>query len=284
MAVAAVMAGVLLYHVAMARPAFYNYGFRPYPPLPHDVSALLHAGDATGPQRLASWAPRRSTAAGYAFTLPHNLPAVYRLPAFCGYDPLVECTPAFQEAEQSMRRDPAAAAKVYGIRWWLADRTRNHPARSPNPNIVEMETTVRLDAAFRQIDFSRTYAPKNLPDLAVLELDGVDPLAFVDGRPERALPLRLHGEGIDVDVSGLRSPGRVVVNFLWYPEMKAAADGKELSCLRDRWGRIVADVPAGAKTLAIRFRPDWLRGTLWGGASAALALAAAAVLARRGKP
>ncbi|MGA2619335.1 MAG: hypothetical protein ABSF26_17135 [Thermoguttaceae bacterium] len=309
-----VLGGLLVYHVVMARASFYAYGFRPYPNLPAELAAMLTGEEAgekgmspisgsgpagasrqlerwgyASPQRLAAWAPNRSIVPSYALALPHNLPAVYRLPAFGGYDPVVENKPPFQFAEERMRQEPAAAARAYGVRWLLEHRTGREPVFSPNPNLREMEQSVRLDGAFRRIDLVHVHRLAGLDDLTVGEVGGVAPLAFANGvrgegrgtRDEcRSLPLRLHGGGIDVDLRGLAAAGAVTVNFLWYPEMTAAVDGRPVLCRRDEWQRIVADVPAGARELAVRYRPDWARGIVAGGLLLGLGLAGAAALRR----
>ncbi len=303
-----VLGGLLVYHVTMARASFYAYGFRPYPKLPGELASLLtgekgispisgrgregapHELDRPGfgwPQRLAAWAPNRSIVPSYALALPHNLPAVYRLPALGGYDPVVENKPPFEFAEERMRQEPTAAARAYGVRWLLEHRTCRQPVFSPNPNLRELEESARLDEAFSRIDLVQVHRLAGVADLTVGEVGRVAPLAFThgaggegrgargegrrttdDGRRTRgegrgargegrSLPLRLHGGGIDVDLYGLAPAGPVTVNFLWYPEMTAAVDGRPVACRRDEWGRIVADVPAGARGLAVRYRPDW---------------------------
>jgi threonine/homoserine efflux transporter RhtA len=50
------------------------------------------------------------------------------------------------------------------------------------------------------------------------------------------------------------------VNVLAWPRLLATADGRPVAVAEDAWGRLVAAVPAGAKKLAIRYRPDWQRG------------------------
>ena len=267
-AVGGLVAALLFYHVGMARPAFYAYGFRPYPPLPAEAADLL-GGAGRLPQRLVSWSAFRTPSPSYVFALPHDLPMIYGLPAFTGYDPVVESKPAYMSACERLAREPAAASRAYGIRWALAHETRNSPLFSANPCMREMEAAVPWDAAFRQIPFTREHRLPDLPDVTLLEQPDADPLAFAAGDAAHALPLRLRGEGIDVDVRGA-SAEAIVVNFLWYPELQARADGHAVSCGPDRWQRTVAEVPVGTRTLEIRYCPDWRAGFL-----KALCLAAA---------
>jgi hypothetical protein len=76
-------------------------------------------------------------------------------------------------------------------------------------------------------------------------------------------------------------PGPVTVNFLWYRQMHATADGRPVPCHPDQWGRIQVDLPQAARTLAIRFDPGWLKGLLNGGLLALLGLLLTAWFNRR---
>ena len=277
-AIGTALGAALLYHVAMCRPSFYNYGFQPYPELPGEMAGLLQPHGTQAAQRVASWAPRRSIVPSFALALPHNLPVIYGLPAFGGYSPLIECKSPFLFAKDRLHKDPAAAARAYGIRWFLKHRTCDTPVFSPNPAALAFETRVKFNSDFKRIEFSRVHELTGLPDLAIMELDDVDPLAFAAGNPRQAMPLRFDGAGIDVDVRGLSSASPVVVNFLWYPEMKAAVDGREVECSRDDWHRIAVNVPAGAEVLEIRYSPDWRKGIILGLALAGLSVATAVFL------
>lgn len=260
--IAATVAVLMFYHVGMARPAFYAYGFQPYPRLPEELTTMLQSDRAQPAGRLLSWTTFRSPSPSYALAMPFDLPVVYGLPAFTGYDPVVECKPPYRFADGRLAQSPTEAARAYGIRWGVMHRACERPVYSQNPCMREVEAEVPCDATFRQIGFTRTHAVASQPDLAVKELEQIDPLAFPSGQPANPLPLKLHGGGIDVDVSGLKSRASVVANFLWYPEIKAFADGREIACKRDDWYRIVAEVPAATHTLALRYQAGWAAGFL----------------------
>jgi len=278
LAIGATLGLTMLYHVGMCRPSFYSYGFQPYPEPTAEMASLLRPQGTQAPHRLASWAPMRSIVPSFALALPLNLPVIYGLPAFAGYSPLVECKSPFLFAKDRLRQDPAAAARAYGIRWFLRHRTCDAPVFSPNPAALGFEMHVEFNSDFKQIKFSRVHELPGLPDLVLMELDHVDPLAFAAGNLRQAMPLRFDGAGIDVDVRGLSSPSPVVVNFLWYPEMKAAVDGREVECSRDDWYRITVNVPTGAEVLEIRYSPDWRKGIIFGLVLAGLSLATAVCL------
>jgi hypothetical protein len=279
LAVAVPLGLVLACHVGALQTAFYTYGFSPYPKLPAEMASRLR-GDGS-PERFAAWAPMRSTDPSYALALPHNLAMVYELPAFFGYAPVLDAMSPFRHAAAAMVADPTAAARAYGIRWFLRHRTAAEPLFSPNADMREMESNVEFGRALKTIRFARSHAVPGHPELTIEELDGVAPLAFDATDPGTPLPLRFPGRGIDVDLAGRRSAGPVVVNFLWYPNMKAMADGRSIECRPDSWGRIEADVPVGARRLDLRYEPDWRTGGLLGLIAAGASLAGAVVLWRR---
>jgi len=74
-----------------------------------------------------------------------------------------------------------------------------------------------------------------------------------------ALPLSF-SDGIDVDLGSSTAADPVTVNVLAWPRLVATSDGRPVAVAEDAWGRLVAAVSAGAKMLAIRYRPDWQRG------------------------
>ena len=261
---------LLLYHASIARPAFYSYGFRPYPALPPPLAKALDAGSP--PQgRLIPIAPMRSILPGYGLSMMHGLPAVYGLFSFSGYDPLVQSLPPYRLAFERLRQDTPAALKAYGVRYLVLNEAAVHPRFSPNPFERGMEGISALRPVLSYLPklevASHTIAA---PD-EIWTLKGADPLAFPTGDPSRSLPIRFPGRGIDVTLHGL-GPGPVTVNFLWYRQMRATADGQAVLCHPDRWGRIQVELPRSAQRLAIRFNPGWLKGLLNGGLLAVLGL------------
>ncbi len=270
---------LLLYHASIARPAFYSYGFKPYPALPPPLAKALDAGSP--PQgRLIPIAPMRSLLPGYGLSMMHGLPVVYGLYSFFGYDPLVQSLPPFRLAYDRLRQDTPAALKAYGVRYLVLNEAAVHPLFSPNPVERGMEGISalrpvllylpRLDVA------SHTVAS---PD-DVWTLKGADPLAFPTGDPGHSLPIRFPSRGINVALNGM-GPGPVTVNFLWYRQMHATADGQAVPCHPDQWGRIQVELSKPARNLAIRFDPGWLKGLLNGGLLALLGLLLTAWFNRR---
>src|SRR5206468_1066256 len=100
------------------------------------------------------------------------------------------------EVYRRLQNDPVAACKAYGVGWQLIGYG-NAPVLSPNKYFWSMERTVNLDLAYAQV---RQADLKHLADwhgTSLMELPGVEPLAFATGRPECPLPLRLHCRGAD---------------------------------------------------------------------------------------
>jgi hypothetical protein len=268
---------LLLYHVSLARPSFYTYSFRPYAALPEEMATLLGAPDApTG--RVMAWSHLRSTNPASASSLFNALPAVYRVPAFNGYDPLVENTPPYTFAAHWFRESPWEAARAYGLRWHLSVQGIG-PIRAADAGLYAMEEKPPFAEAFDKL------APLQLPrafesgPILMTQLADVDPLAFRVGHPEEPMPLRMHVGGIDVDVETAQGHN-VIVNFLWRPQMKAWVDGVATPCEFDSWLRIRVEIPPGARKLEIRYAPDWMTG-IWCGSAAIIAGVGLQLLLRR---
>jgi hypothetical protein len=277
---------VLAYHLAMCQPSFYSYGFRPYPPLPDEFEAVFHPHedkslvDAANSQRMASWSQIRSPSADWFASLPLNLPHYYRVPSILGYDPVVEGQPRMAEVNRRIQEDPIRACKAYGVGWHLVRRSET-PEHSPNQRFFFMEKVVPHESAGREL------LKADLPTIAawrgtaLKQLQGVDPLAFATRRPDRALPMRLHCRGADIDVGGLPAGTPITVNFLCYPQMMLTLDGQQVDVNQDDWQRITTTLPTQGSTLSLRFQPPW-RWTCCVGAVLCLGAALLAWAIQRG--
>jgi hypothetical protein len=283
--VGAVSACVLAHHLAMCQPSFYSYGFRPYPDLPQEFEAVFHPyadkhfiGEANS-RRLASWARLRSVSPNYYSSLPLNLPHYYQVPSIFGYDPVVEGQPCIAEVYRRLQSDPAGACKAYGVGWHLISCTAP-PVLSPNKRFWSMEHSVNFEGAYRRLRQADLGVLAEFQGTSLMELPGVDPLAFVTGRPERPLPLRLHCRGADIDVSGLPAGTGVTVNFLWYPQMSCTVNGQPLPLASDDWQRITTTLPHSGSALSLRFQPPWFKTCAIGAVLCCAALALAWLVIR----
>jgi hypothetical protein len=277
---------VLAFHLAMCRPSFYSYGFRPFPELPTEFETTFHPyGDKElvsdkNSRRMASWHQVRSPSADFYAAMPFNLPHYYQVPSIMGYDPVTEGQPRVTKMYERLQKEPAAACKAYGVGWHLFSYS-DTPTMSPNKRFRMLENAILFEPAYRELLKVEMATISEQHGTTLKELPGVDPLAFVTGRPEQALPMRLHCRGADVDVAGLAAGSPVTINFLWYPQMTLALDGKPLSVDKDDWQRITTTLPRAGSTLSLRCDPPWGKTCGIGAAVCLTALLLAWVLSRK---
>ncbi len=185
-----------------------------------------------------------------------------------------------------MIADPLAAARAYGIRWALQRRGYRPPVVLRDLSDAADMTTSKYDSpllADRIFSAGRLVAETEA--VRVWELPRPDPLAFVRNLPEVALPVTARADGVDVSVSGATAGSAVVVNVLMRPAMQARADDVPVHLESDEWGRVVAQLPAGARKLELRYRPRWGLGLACSALLATLSLSLACwVLRGRPKP
>lgn len=262
-----VSVAVLLYFVQLAPPAFSTFDHAPYASMPTPIRQALLGTKSADRERAYSWT-LWWTDLKCDLALNWNMASIYELPVFNGYDPIIEGSPAYESARKRLAREPLAAARAYGLEWHLS---------------------ANLDKA-RTIGYFEGQQPPFLDQLSIVasaggvdvrRLANVDPLAFPLSDRTKNLPIAMHGEGLDVDVRSLMDGGSVIVNFLWYRDMKARVDGALVPCLSDSWGRMRVEVPAGASRLAIRYEPPWARGVLLGIVFVLLGIASAAAIGKR---
>jgi hypothetical protein len=272
--------GLLVWHVAHCCTAFYTFGFRPYPELPTEMTASFWQDDQpTG--RMASWTRYRSSDPNFALLLPLDVPAVYRLPSWDGYNPLLDGTRAMRDVQDRMEIDPARTLRAYGIRWNFFHDPNRLPTLTTAYSVMW-----KLEAADK-MRYLRKLPPEQLAEIyhkdgvIVRERAKVDALAFAVDDPERCLPLTFRGGGLDVALPSPEKETKVVLNFLYLPDMKAFVDGQETVCQPDEWNRISVDVSSGSQLLEVRYRPPWGKGLLLGLMVVIFGLIVAASLRRK---
>lgn len=241
-------------HLTRVGIAFYTYGFQPYPPLPAELSRLVERGEDGRQQRIMSFGAMRSTDPSYPWSLPHNLPCNYEVPALFGYDPLVQRFGRYIACLQRLEQQPQATLAAYGVRWLLVHRTAWGGWMPQTPN--------RFEQVYPFVGLLNTLglAPRgNLGELdeyvRVIEIPDAAPLAFDSAHSADALPLRMSVAGLVIDLVPEPEPRKIVANFLRYPDIVATADGKPAAVTEDEWQRIVVAAPAGAKEIRIRYAP-----------------------------
>jgi hypothetical protein len=266
----AALLAVLAYHLAMCQGSFYTYGFLPFPPLPPAFEAVFHPYaerdyfGAKNSRRIASWTQQRSPAPDHYLALPLNLPHYYQVPSIFGYDPVVEGQPLMRYVLYRMDTEPVAACKAYGVGLHMLSYSAA-PVLSGYPRVESMERTFRFEPAYRGLE--KAHVLKRVAQVegtTMLELPGVDPLAFATARPDTPLPMRLHCRGADIDVAGLAEGTPVTVNFLRYPQIALYLDGQPLAVGGDDWERITTTLPHAGEMLSLRFEPPWRTSCLVG--------------------
>jgi len=270
------VAALMLYHAFLARPAFWNYGDTSYPQLPASMDTLLRPADGKPPQRVIPFAPLRTPQKGYAISLEHNLATVYSIPSFDIYDGVVARKSQYTETLRRMRADPVATARAYGIRWVIIHRLAETTDLS---GLSRLERHIRngsLMPALKQA--SRPVL--TIGDIEIRDLVQASPLAFNEAEPDQSLPLRFSGNGVDVNVSGMKDGGTVVVNVMNWPIWRASANGQPLATASDKWNRVRVTVPQGVDHIKLRYTRPWGRGLLVGAVLAAMGVAAAGILSR----
>lgn len=280
-----VLAGVALMalHVTRVGIAFYSYGFRPYPELPPRLAAVIAPDDRGIRHRIMSFAALRTTDPTLPFVLPLNLAVHAGVPAFHGYDPLVQRFGRYVDCATRVMADPRRALAAYGVRWIVIHRTVWGGWQPQTQNRFETVLAFQeclkplLDAGLPEVDPAETGE-----FVRVVEIPEAAPLAFDAAAPTEPLPLRASTDGLEIGIPP-GGPRRVVANFLRYPRIVATADGRPVDVSEDEWRRIVVDVPAGAGSVAIRYRPDHRAGLVAAAVAAAGGLAALAVAARHAR-
>jgi hypothetical protein len=268
------VAGLMLYHAFLARPAFWNYGDTPYPPMPESMAATLHPGDEARPERVIPFAPTRTTQKGYVLSLEHNFSSVYSVSSFDIYDPIVWRKPQYEEVLRRLHADPISTARAYGIRWVIIDRLAETTGL---PGLSRYERLVRNGLVLPTLK-QASRPVLTVGDIEIRDLGEASPLAFSEAQPATALPLRWRGDGVDVDVSDLKGGGTVVINVMNWPTWQASAGRQRLPLEADEWDRLRVTVPAGADQIEVRYTRPWGKGLLVGIILAAMGLAAAGFL------
>ena len=278
-AISGVVLALLAWNSWQARGSFYNYGDRPYLPMDPQLRTLLFSGPETTRGRIYSIAPKRNNTAGYTHSLMLALPSYYGVAAFDGYDPFVEMTPVTMFAHGRVLDDPEGALKRYGVRWVLVHATSFARPVPRNGRINPFDVVDPYRRAIYDRLMANARYRLQLPDLAVVELEGADPLAFARGT-HAAMPIHLDGGGATVDVRAVERGGPVVVNVLLRKGMEAFVDGAPRQLFHDDDGRVIVEVPPHSKTLQVLYRPPWGVALLAGVAALLVALAASFAIRR----
>jgi len=213
-----------------------------------------------------SLAFERSPYPRYWEELPHNLATIYRLPSLHGYDPLVSLSPRFLKVTKQLENQPLRTLQEYGVEYLIAPVGFNRPNLSGDQANYHVMGSDLMPKAIIVMEQSMPLFADD--EISISRIPDPRPLAFREIRPAVSLPLSLEANGFDLDTSSVIEGGRVVANFLWYPEIRGEVDGKSVPVASDSWQRIVVDLPRAAKEVRIRFVPPWWKGFAGGGVAA----------------
>ena len=264
---------LLAYNAWVSRPVM-SLADKPYPALPVELKSLFFNPNERL-QRGLTVAPWKRDHEGFVFSMAQNFATVYELPMLMGYDPLVEASPlnqalerrylpsrsltrASQSFQSAMPADAIETLRRYGVRWISV--TDGVQRGGKGSGKLEL-----LQALSGHVTLRHTRL-----GLQVYELAESDPLAFPESNPAQGLPIVLDAAGGRVSLGGTVS-GPVIVNWLARERLHAFVDGKPVSLERDTLDRIRVEVPSGARTLLIRYEPDWGKGLALAGGLFALA-------------
>jgi hypothetical protein len=256
------VAGLLVYHASLARTSFYSFSDRPYPEMPEGILRVLKRGEE--PVRVMPVAQARSTAEHFTLSLTNSFASVYGIDSYWGHDPLVSFRPEFQRIERAAEADMLETLRRVGVSYLLVHSTSDSPVLSVNPSVRWQETR-----NLHILEPVRSYYAGREPvaearDLRLFRLDGADPMAFPADEPNRPLPVAHVPSGARADLSRLPEGGEVVINYLWYENIRVTADGRPVPSASDEYGRIRAQVPPGTQAVTVRYRSPWGLGTAIG--------------------
>jgi hypothetical protein len=278
-AICAITIGLLGYHVWMARPSFYSYGFVPYPSVPANAAALVTSFPV---RRVYAVSPDRSVSPHFFQSLRHNLPTVSGAYALGGYDTFADLTSVYRFVTEAVRSERVAEAlRAYGVKWIVVYRPQDNADLGPNPTRRALERINDDEAAMLERVSSVVEARLPLGPATIWVLPDPAPLAFTEDETHEELSVSFNGAGVTVDLSGRAHPGDVIVNVLWRRSWRAYVDGVAVGPIeQDGWKRVRVAVPFRARTLSLRYDPPW--GLGWGLALLLVGVAAAVfVVARR---
>jgi hypothetical protein len=259
-ATAAVVVALLAHHCFLALPAFYTYGFKPYPSPDPTIAERLQPRDHRDYPRLFVYGAKASTDPGFFQSRQHQWAQLSGFFTLGGYDPLVSEDPAYKKIDDKIVSQSADTFRQYGVRYLIIfDR--------PWPKWLKVPANLVYTSG----------------KTTMWELPPAKPMLWADADPNRALPVTFDARGADLDTSELPQGGWVTLNMLRRPEIFADAGNQPLTVVADSWNRIHIQVPPHTSRVRVRFTPAWKLGFAVSGVLACLMLLAAWIHRKFGK-
>ncbi len=273
-----ITAGLIAASCMFYLPSWYTYGIRSFPDGLAVLRTIAEAKDAH--YRVLSYAQFRSRSPRYWESLPSNLATVYEVPAWGGYDPLVEFSPRLLAIAKNLDREGLELWREFGVRYVLVPNDIYRPRFGGYPGVWRLERDTQVPGKLLSLVQASPVVFHD-EEITIHQLADAKPLAFSLRDPATPVPLQLRADGLDLDTSSLRPGEEVTLNFLWRPEMKATANGQPVALRADGQQRMVVQVPSGAENVKIRFVPPWKKGFAAGALLFCVALLAGFVVERR---
>ncbi len=241
---------LLLYHATLPLPSFFDFGFKPYPPLPPELRNLVLNPDGSPNGRVWPVHPFRSTDPDYIFSLGLNFPTLYGVASGKIYDPIVERSYDYRSAISQIRREPLEAYRAFGIRWVIVSKT--------NPSLF-------TDGVAKGVDVSFLVKRLDHPSFDVYEVPDPSPFAFFPAQADAKLECSFDHGGAHIVLPASDKPRVLIANILSIPDLQAYADAQPIDITDEAWNRVKVTVPPGATKVAILYQPPWMRGVAMGG-------------------
>jgi hypothetical protein len=279
---AGIVAGVsalLMLHCALIQGSWYDYGVRPYPKLPAEMSKLVSGSENNPPARVLTSliSMRRNPSAAFFDSLAVNFATKAEAYAAGGYDVFIENSPEYLQVLDRFSQSPLEAAKAYGIRWIIQSSVLDRPELAVNRTLDQMEMPSLSERRVLLKNAESGVPAFTSPDVTVYELKGASPYAFTTSQ---TLPVSFDASGANINISKVPPGTTVITNVLWRHWLKATLSGSPIPTKPDDWGRVAVTLPAAAQNLRITYSPPWNKTCLVGLACLILALLSGLLLHR----
>lgn len=267
---------LLLYHVALPLPAFYVYGFKPYPPLPTGYDRYLFDARGRPTARVMPWCYWRSADPIYGTSLAHGLSSVAGVPTMRVEDPILLRSPIYAGLETQTRKYPAEVMRAYAVRWHVFNRAAPPPEAANQTDFWQVHCSEVMQAL-------RLQPRLDGPDQTLAEAPDVRPMAYLLDDHTVAVELFSSPSGLSFTLPAQAKSHVLVVAYLAWPNFRyvarAAGGGEtELDPLPDRFGRVRLQIPAGTAAVTITYEAHWFLGMQAGVALVGLGLCAGYLL------
>lgn len=237
----------IIIHLYTAINTRWNYNYKIFPPLPDMVK-----NNPVTNGRIFSISPDRSSAPNYYKSLSHNLPSYYEIPALHGYDNLA----VSHHISSTNFSKELLHKSFYGYSFHFSTPV----FYTRTPSITEYEKFLNKKSYYDYgIEYILIFSSiNNQGDVKILKNSHYIPLASLRNNHDTFFKIKYTPTGMNIFLDKLES-GRneILVNFLYYPQMKATLDGEEVSISEDEKSRMVVLLNRPGKVLRLSYELPW---------------------------